>query len=172
MWLYRLSHHCGEFWPTLLYSVASAHWGLQDYSCTALWRSHHSISSLTAPLQQLHSFLFQPFCCTSAAALGSSWWPGSVHASADRRPHAVTLWLHHRAVVGVRCLCCYDVWLYWLCCCVLSPNISTLVLFVPEVFVQVQLCKLNPCCHVRFREKRVFCSHTCSGFFLLLCDEL
>lgn len=70
--------------------------------------------TVTAPLQQLHSFLFQPFCCRSAAVLGSSfcWWPSWVHASADRRPHAVTLWLRHRAVVGVRCLCCYDVWLY------------------------------------------------------------
>ncbi len=45
------------------------------------------------------------------------------------------------------------------CCCALWPKISTLVLSVVlEVlwFVQMQLCKPKPCCHVFFLERRGF----------------
>lgn len=38
-----LSHHCGGYWPTFLYSVALVRWHLQGLLCAAQLKSYHSI---------------------------------------------------------------------------------------------------------------------------------
>lgn len=66
-----------KFWSTLLYDVASVHWGLQAY-CAALLSfliRFTSVSTLIGPLQHFNLLLFWGFLsgCMSRFGLGFSW---------------------------------------------------------------------------------------------------
>lgn len=133
-WTYSLF----GLWSTLFYSIASIHWGLQEFIYAYLSRSHHSLSckveiwTSTGSLQQHDSFIFQPICYRRAAVSHHcpDAWHSFSHLLAVRRmisrPAAAkgTLisQLQPCLMIGMRWLCWYAVW-----CCALWPTIFTLV---------------------------------------------